>query len=192
ASRVVRGGFGIYHDLVVPFAFNQQTSKYPPFFHRLRARDASTLAATFPNAAPLLTLANVAAIQMEPIWPIMPAGTKYNYTLAIQQQIGQRSVVEVSYVGSQGRHLTRYIQLDYPDYEIVKGKRGSRARGTTAANCFGPNPAASCNTLTITRRNPNWDRVRTKTNDSNSHYDGLQLKFNRQASSGAQFTAAYT
>ena len=32
----------------------------------------------------------------------MPAGTKYNYTLAIQQQIGQRSVVEVSYVGSQG------------------------------------------------------------------------------------------
>src|SRR5437762_7644397 len=31
ASRVVRGGFGIYHDLIVPFAFNQQTSKYPPF-----------------------------------------------------------------------------------------------------------------------------------------------------------------
>ena len=29
ATRVVRGGFGIYHDLIVPFAFNQQTSKYP-------------------------------------------------------------------------------------------------------------------------------------------------------------------
>ena len=66
ASRVVRGGFGVYHDLIVPFAFNQQTSKYPPFFHRLRARDAATLAATFPNAAPLLTLANVAAVQMDP------------------------------------------------------------------------------------------------------------------------------
>jgi carboxypeptidase family protein/TonB-dependent receptor-like protein len=192
ASRVVRGGFGIYHDLVVPFAFNQQTSKYPPFFHRLRARDAATLAATFPNAAPLLTLSNVAAIQMEPIWPTMPAGTKYNYTLAIQQQLGQRSVVEISYVGSQGRHLTRYIQLNYPNYEIMNGQKWYPARGTTAANCFGPNPAAACSSLNITRRNANWDRVRAKTNDSNSHYDGLQLKFNRQAASGAQFTAAYT
>src|SRR5262249_3322811 len=45
ATRVVRAGFGIYHDLIVPFAFNQQTSKYPPFFHRLRARDKPTLAA---------------------------------------------------------------------------------------------------------------------------------------------------
>jgi hypothetical protein len=192
ATRVVRGGVGIYHDLIVPFAFNQQTSKYPPFFHRLRARDANTLAATFPNAAPLLNLSNVAAIQMEPIWPTMPAGTKYNYTLAIQQQLGQRTMVEVSYVGSQGRHLTRYIQLNYPNYEIVNGQKWYPARGTTAANCFGPNPASACTSLNITRRNPNWDRVRTKTNDSNSHYDGLQLKLVRQAGSGVTFTAAYT
>src|SRR5215510_4308664 len=192
ATRVVRGGFGIYHDLIVPFAFNQQTSKYPPFFHRLRARDANTLAATFPNAAPLLTLSNVAAIQMEPIWPTMPAGTKYNFSLAIQQQLGQRSLLEISYVGSQGRHLTRYSQLNYPNYEIVNGQKWFPARGTTAANCFGPSPAAACTTLNITRRNPNWDRVRTKTNDSNSHYDGLQLKFNRQGGSGVTFTAAYT
>jgi hypothetical protein len=193
ATRVVRGGFGIYHDLVVPFAFNQQTSKYPPFFHRLRARDANTLATTFPNAAPLLTLANVAAVQMEPIWPTMPAGTKYNFSLAIQQQLGQQSMLEISYVGSQGRHLTRYMQLNYPSYEIVNGQKWYPATGTTAANCFGPNPASRCSSLSpITRRNPNWDRVRTKTNDSNSHYDGLQLKIIRQAASGAQFTAAYT
>ncbi len=192
ATRVVRGGVGIYHDLIVPFAFNQQTSKYPPFFHRLRARDANTLTSTFPNAAPLLTLSNVAAVQMEPIWPTMPAGTKYNYSLAIQQQLGQRSMIEISYVGSQGRHLTRYIQLNYPNYEIVNGQKWYPARGTTAANCFGPNPAAACSSLNITRRNPNWDRVRTKTNDSNSHYDGLQVKVIRQAASGVQFTVAYT
>lgn len=192
ATRVVRGGAGIYHDLIVPFAFNQQTSKYPPFYHRLRARDANTLAATFPNATSLLTVANVAAVQMEPIWPTMPAGTKYNFNLAIQQQIGERSMVEISYVGSQGRHITRYIQLNYPNYEIVNGQKWYPARNTTAANCFGPTPAAGCTSLNITRRNPNWDRVRTKTNDSNSHYNGLQMKVIRQATSGAQFTAAYT
>jgi len=116
----------------------------------------------------LLNLANVAAIQMEPIASTMPAGTKYNFTLAVQQQLGQRNLLEVSYVGSQGRHLTRYIQLNYPNYEIVNGQKWYPARGTTAANCFGPNPATACNTLNITRRNPNWDRVREKTNDSNS------------------------
>src|SRR6266487_4129592 len=51
ATRVVRGGFGIYHDLVVPFAFNQQTSKYPPFFHRLRVRDLNALASNFPDVS---------------------------------------------------------------------------------------------------------------------------------------------
>ncbi len=192
ATRVVRAGFGIYHDLVVPFAFNQQTSKYPPFYHRLRVRDTAALASTFPNIAPLLTLSNLAAVQMEPIWPTMPAGTKYNYSLTIQQQVGQRSMFEISYVGSQGRHITRYIQLNYPNYEIVNGQKWYPARNTTAANCFGPSPAAACNTLTITRRNPNWDRIRTKTNDSNSHYNGLQLKAIRQGASGVTYTAAYT
>ena len=96
------------------------------------------------------------------------------------------------YVGSQARHLTRYIQLNYPNYEIVNGQKWYPARGTTAANCFGPNPATACTSLNITRRNPNWDRVRTKTNDSNSHYDGLQLKLTGQVSAGASFTAAYT
>ncbi|PYJ05543.1 MAG: hypothetical protein DME25_08235, partial [Verrucomicrobia bacterium] len=192
ASRVVRGGVGIYHDLVVPFAFNQQTSKYPPFFHRLRVRDLNALASNFPDISPLLTLSNLATVQMEPIWPIMPAGTKYNFSLAIQQQFGQKNMLEISYVGSQGRHITRYIQLNYPNYEIVNGQKWYPARNTTAANCFGPSPAAACSTLTITRRNPNWDRIRTKTNDSNSHYNGLQVKVVRQAGSGAQFTAAYT
>jgi hypothetical protein len=140
-----RAGFGIYHDLVVPFAFNQQTSKYPPFFHRLRVRDTTALATTFPDIAPLLTLANLAAVQMEPIWPTMPAATKYNYSLAIQQQLGQRAMVEISYVGSQGRHLTRYIQLNYPDYEIVNGQKWYPARGTTAAGGGGHRPPLQFN-----------------------------------------------
>src|SRR5207247_3680655 len=93
---------------------------------------------TFPNAAPLLNLSNVAAIQMEPIASTMAAGTKYNFTLAVQQQLGQRNLLEVSYVGSQGRHLTRYIQLNYPNYEIVNGQKWYPARGTTDAAGCGP------------------------------------------------------
>ncbi|MGH8459561.1 MAG: hypothetical protein ACRESV_09435, partial [Nevskiales bacterium] len=167
--------------------------------HRLRVQNANTLAATFPNAVSLLTVANQAAVQMEPIWPEMPAGTKYNFNLAIQQQWGPRGVFEISYVGSQARHITRYQQLNYPNYEIVNGQKWyprAASTGVTSASCLTPGvtPAAACFSTSITgaRRNPNWDRVRVKTNDSNSHYNGLQMKLQRQFSSGPQFNLAYT
>jgi len=196
ATRVIRGGVGIYHDLIVPFAFNQQTSKYPPFFHRLQIR-ASRFPGVipFPDAAPLLSTSNLAAIQMEPIWPEMPAGTKYNFNLAIQQGWGQRGVFEVAYVGSQARHITRYIQLNHPNYEIINGHNYYPGQNLTSANClpqFTSSPNRNCWNTSITRRNPNWDRVRTKTNDSNSHYNGLQVKLQRQFAAGPQFQVSYT
>ncbi|MGH2671116.1 MAG: TonB-dependent receptor domain-containing protein, partial [bacterium] len=194
ATRVIRGGVGIYHDLIVPFAFNQQTSKYPPFYHRLRVQDATTLRTTFPNAVSLLTVANAAAVQMEPIWPEMPAGTKYNFNLAIQQQWGQRGVFEIGYVGSQARHITRYQQLNYPNYEVINGTNYYPGRGLTSASCLTPGvtPNRNCWATSIDRRNPAFNRIRTKTNDSNSHYNGLQMKLQRTFAAGPQFQVSYT
>ena len=195
ATRVIRGGVGIYHDLIVPFAFNQQTSKYPPFFHRLQIDQTAPFSVPFPNAAPLLSVANAAAIQMEPIWPEMPMGTKYNFNLAIQQQWGQRGVFEISYVGSTARHLTRYQQLNYPNYEIIDGTKYYPRRGLTSANClpqFTSRPSNNCWSTSIGRRNPAFNRIRQKTNDSNSHYNGLQMKLQRQFAAGSQFQVSYT
>jgi hypothetical protein len=192
ATRVIRGGFGIYHDLNVPFLFNQQASKYPPFFHRLQVDASDTFRVPFPTAAPLLSVANVAQVQMEPMWPTMPQGTKYNFNLAIQQQWGQRGVFEIAYVGSQARHITRYQQLNYPNYEIIDGEKYFPGRGLTSASCLTASPNRNCWATSITRRNPFFNRIRTKTNDSNSHYNGLQMKLQRTFASGPQFQIAYT
>jgi hypothetical protein len=192
ATRVIRGGFGIYHDLTHPFLFNQQASKYPPFFHRLQVDATEQFRVPFPSAAPLLSVANVAAIQMEPMWPIMPMGTKYNFNLTIQQQWGARGVFEIGYVGSQARHITRYQQLNYPNYEIINGEKYFPGRGLTSASCLTANPNRNCWATSITRRNSAFNRIRTKTNDSNSHYNGLTMKLQRQFASGPQFSANYT
>ena len=144
-----------------------------------------------------------AAIQMEPMWPEMPAGTKVNYNLSIQQSWGQRGVFEIGYVGSQASHITRYQQLNYPNYEIINGTNYYPRRGLTSANClpqFTSNPNRNCWATSITRRNqhlnaagnPIWNRIRTKTNDSNSHYNGLQMKLQRTFASGPQFQVSYT
>lgn len=69
ATRVVRAGFGIYHDLLVPFYFNQQTSQYPPFYHRIRLRPVAGTRpmVPFPNGNAFITAADFQAIQMEPL-----------------------------------------------------------------------------------------------------------------------------
>jgi hypothetical protein len=193
ATRVIRGGFGIYHDLTHPFLFNQQASKYPPFFHRLQVDATEQFRVPFPTAAPLLSVANVAAIQMEPMWPVMPMGTKVNFNLTIQQSWGSRGVFEIGYVGSQASHITRYQQLNYPNYEIINGEKYFPGRGLTSANCITTSsPNRNCWATSITRRNPAFNRIRTKTNDSNSHYNGLQMKLQRTFASGPQFSLAYT
>ncbi|MGH9783808.1 MAG: TonB-dependent receptor domain-containing protein, partial [Terriglobia bacterium] len=198
ATRVIRGGFGIYHDLAHPFLFNQQASKYPPFFHRLQVDGTESFRVPFPNAAPLLSSGSLAAIQMEPMWPEMPSGTKYNFNLSIQQSWGQRGVFEIGYVGSQARHITRYQQLNYPNYEVINGHnwypaRINRTTNTTAADCiFTTSPLSQCWSSSVNRRNPAFNRIRTKTNDSNSHYNGLQMKLQRTFAAGPQFQVSYT
>jgi hypothetical protein len=200
ATSVLRGGFGIYHDLAVPFLFNQQASKYPPFFHRLQIDSDGPGTVPFPNAAPLLSVANAASVQMEPMWPEMPQGAKYNFNLAIQQQWGQRGVFEIGYVGSQARHVTRYQQLNYPNYEIIDGTNYYPRSGLTSANCITPaldnnpstNPVNNCWTTNVRRRNPAFNRLRVKTNDSNSAYNGLQMKLQRQFAAGPSFQVSYT
>jgi hypothetical protein len=129
----------------------------------------------------------------------MPQGTKYNFNLSIQQQWGQRGVFEIGYVGSQARHITRYQQLNYPNYEVINGHNYYPRSGLTSANCLPPaTPVANCWSTSITpgpgrgRRNPAFNRIRTKTNDSNSHYNGLQMKLQRQFAAGPSFQVSYT
>ncbi|OFW36409.1 MAG: hypothetical protein A3J28_07105 [Acidobacteria bacterium RIFCSPLOWO2_12_FULL_60_22] len=171
ASRVLRAGFGMYHDLLVPFYFNQQTSKYPPFYHRARIRPTASRPVPFPNAAAIIQSGDIPLVQMEPLAPFLHSPTKFNFNLSLQQQFGGRGVVEVAYVGSQARHIMRYYQINSPFYQIVNGQK------------FRPNTV---------RRNPNFDRVRLKSTDSNSHYNGLQFKVARTSTSGTQFQVTYT
>lgn len=171
ATRVLRAGFGVYHDMLLPFYFNQQTSKFPPFYHQIRVRPTANRPVPFPTAAANLQIGDFAAIQFEPLAFHQMNPTKFNYNISLQQQLGKNSVVEVAYVGSQARHIMRYYQINYPNYIFVNGQK------------FRPNTV---------RRNPAFDRVRFKSTDSNSRYNGLQFKLSHTSSAGLQFQFAYT
>ncbi len=203
ASRVLRGGVGVYHDLILPSYYTQSLSKYPPFYSRARIRNEDVLANTFPLTSRVVT-GDAVRLRTEPLLPHMDQPTKYSYTLALQQQLGARGVVEIAYVGSQQRHLERYFQLNSPIPELLSNGvvyRPSRSGGSEV--CL-PAPyggwdgvsslARRCPSTSTTgiRRNPNWDRVRQRADDANANYNGLQVRFSRQTVAGALFQANYT
>ena len=114
-------------------------------------------------------------------------------------------MIEIGYVGSQQRHLIRYFQLNDPVPEMLDGGipyHPSRSGGSAAClpapyggwnGVLGDLPRR-CDSRSVNgiRRNTNWDRVRTRSTDSNANYNGLQVRFSRQTTTGAIFTANYT
>ena len=203
ARRVLRGGAGIYHDLVLPSYYTQSLSKYPPFYSRARIRDDDLLAATFPFTSRVVT-GDAVRLRNEPLLPITHQPVKYSYNLALQQQIGDRGVIEVAYVGSLQRYIERYFQLNDPVPELLSNGvvyHPSRSGGSEAClpAPFGGWDGVSrlprrCPSTSVTgiRRNTEWDRVRQRGGDANSNYNGLQVRFSRQTAAGAAFTANYT
>ncbi len=208
ARRVLRGGAGIYHDLVLPAYYTQSLSKYPPFYSRARIRDDDLLAATFPFTSAVVT-GDAVRLRNEPLIPLIQQPTKYSYTLALQQQLGERGVIEIAYVGSLQRHIERYFQLNDPVPELlsVEGFENgivyhpSRSGGSEVclpAPYGGWDGVSSlprrCPSTSVSgiRRNPVWDRVRQRGGDANSNYNGLQVRFSRQTVAGAIFQTNYT
>ena len=115
---------------------------------------------------------------------IFPEGIRDPYILnsyfGIQREILPKTVLEVDYVGTQGRRLFRAEQGNR-----IPGIR--LAAGTTAVDAFG-------RTLTgLGRRflNPNYGNLRIWDNVSKSWYNSVQVSVKHQASRGLAFNVNY-
>jgi len=140
---------------------------------------------------------------------IFPEGIRdpyvLNYFFGVQREILPRTVLEVNYVGTQGRRLFRAEQgnrlpgircsavpltsAGKPNPNFCPGKDGltGTADDGTAVDTFG-------RTLTgLDRRflNPNYGRLRIWDNVSKSWYHGLQVTVKQQATRGLVFNVNY-
>jgi hypothetical protein len=129
--------------------------------------------------------------------------TVYNFSLGVQQDIGFKTVVEVSYVGSLARHLGERRNINQvPDnaHFIDLSPRG--------VNCSMTQPGCTRNPFSATGTNgphttgvvgDNFLRpyrgfgdITMTMWDANSNYNGLQVQVNRRYTRGFQFGVAYT
>jgi hypothetical protein len=85
----------------------------------------------------------------------------YQYSLGVQQSLGARSVLSMSYVGSQGRHENFYREINQPtDPNVVIGQFAKAGFNN------------DYNTLV---RFPGYRSIRIAANEADSNYNSLQV-----------------
>ena len=118
--------------------------------------------------------------------------TIYNFSLGVQQEIGFKTVLEASYVGSFARHLGEQRNIN----SVPDNARLVDCRVVPAALC---NPG---NRDPLTAANPKNDDflrpyrgygdINRNTWSGTSNYNSLQVQLNRRYTSGFQYGVAYT
>jgi hypothetical protein len=113
--------------------------------------------------------------------PDAPTPVTYSYTLSVQRDIGFGTVVDVSYVGSQSRHLQQQRNIN----QIPYGARFLAAnQNPTVANTPLPDD--------FLRPFPGYGSITYYENAGLSNYNALQVAANRRFTRGLQFGVAYT
>jgi len=107
--------------------------------------------------------------------------TTYNFSLGVQRDLGFKTVLEATYVGSQSRHLGELRDINaVPDGArfLPQNRNPFSATGAIADNFLRPFQGfGSINTVTYT---------------GTSNYNGLQVQVNRWYAHSFQYGLAYT
>ena len=181
AKTAVRGGFGIYDALPLPWIFTPKEAQGTPF------NTGTTLGGlaqgSFPSAIFPLINFNTAPLDV----PFTELNPKRNYimnwNLTLQHRLLADWTVTAAYVGSRGVHMafgTDEINIVLPVEQTPQGPRWP-----TPAECV-------ANPNLCQRLNPNASQVRGTFWDGNSHYNGLQLQIVKPMSRNFQAQGSYT
>jgi Carboxypeptidase regulatory-like domain len=164
-KTVVRSGVGFYYDqpvtnIVTPLGSN------PPFAQSVNITQNINLSAPFSSPPGVGS-----ALQL--IDPNFKSGRVLSYNVNVQQEVFG-TVIQLAYVGSQGRHLR--LLGDYN-----QGIGGKRPISTiTSLNAAGQPVAANGGSMTI------------QESVSNSNYNGMWLSAEKRLAKGLTFNASYT
>jgi len=166
-TTVLRAGFGMFHDHILPYAFATGASGMPPYFVTL----SDLTGPVFPFDTNLTS--GPAPPAQFASWPTsIKEPTKIQYNLTLQQQVMKNTVLEVAYIGSESHYLQRNGEWN-PATPISPGVFPAKFN---AKNRINPDYAS----LTVYR----WD--------ANADYNAVQITLKHKTASGLQYQAFYT
>jgi hypothetical protein len=165
----VRAAWGRFYDTLAGQAdFYQSTAVAPPFTPNITLTSPAPITLADPFAAlsgpPNLFPPNLTVIGWGTDFQTPYA---YHFNVGVQQQIGRDLGVEVGYVGSRGKHLPIFIEINPGVYQPGQTTRGPRVF-------------------------PSYAIVRPTFSAAESWYDALQTSVRLRPVRGLNFLGAYT
>jgi len=168
----VRGGFGMFDVLPLPYQLSLLVSKQGPFYQHGTARHLP-LGSFYTGALPLLGASSFEAIYIES-HPHRNYVMQWN--LNVEQELTNNLSAMVAYVGSRGVH--QGFRAD--DFDMVMPTK-------TSAGYVWPVPVGSGTVL-----NPNFGQIGGIAYGGNSFYDALLAGVTKRMSHGLQFQGSFT
>ena len=181
SKTAIRGGFGIYDALPLPWIFAPKFAQGTPFN---TGTTVSGLAqGSFPGA--VFSGINFSTAPLDVPFAELNPKRNYimNWNLTLQHQMVKDWTLMAAYVGSRGVHMafgTDEVNIVPPIEQTALG-----LRWPTPAEC-------TANPNLCKRIDPNANQVRGTFWDGNSHYKGLQLQLLKSMSHGFQAQGSYT
>ena len=163
----VRGGFGLFHDEILPKYYFFSGSLNPPFTTRtsIATPPFPNIVAEFDRNAPIR--AQLQTVNFDLQTPYM-----MQFNANIQRALPGNVDVMLGYVGSRGKNLIRLGDANLAPEQIVNGEKVYQPQ--------------------LGRRNPNFAGVWQRVTDAESFYNALQLSVLKQHSNNFRAQLSYT
>ena len=166
-KTAVRGGFGIFHDEILPKYYFFSGSLNPPFTTRTSIPNPP-----FPNVIANFNPDAYIRAQLQTVNYDLQSPYIMQFNASVQQQLPGDWDVMAGYVASRGKNLIRIGDANLAPERIVNGVK-----------VYDP---------TAGRRNPNFTGIWQRVTDAESFYDALQIGLNKRFSGGWRAQLSYT
>ncbi|HYM76785.1 MAG TPA: carboxypeptidase regulatory-like domain-containing protein [Candidatus Dormibacteraeota bacterium] len=175
-KTVIRGGFGIMYERI------QGNDMYNGAVNPPGDPNPTLNNVSLSNPGLDVTSGNIIAAANLPVLPLGVTGiaqpykppTSTQYSLGVQQALGTHTVLNVSYVGSQGRHQNFYQAVNLPPLADLPGMVAAHA----------------LNNEDVTY--PGFGGIRLAFNEGNSKYNSLQTSLTGTVHHDLHLQVAYT
>jgi hypothetical protein len=169
----VRGGFGIFDVLPLPYEFTISIQHAVPFVQEIFGNTFP--AGSFPTGAYQQLISQSTSSRSVYVENNPKRNYVMQWNLSVARELSSALALTVGYVGSRGVHQP--YRMDNIDMVLPT---------LTLAGYVFP-PIATSQTL-----NPNFGRISAMLWQANSFYDALQVNVTKRVSHGFQFHGAYT